>query len=1497
MNTDICFVAKSRHCRDRLRLQSRASLLAATALTGAAFTVYGPISAAAQELPSGCAVTSGGTVNCSGTFPTTNTTNTNGSVANSTDRIQLFNNGSNINATIQPGTSITGFGLTLTQNTAGGTVSLNNQGSVTTNQNNFNAIEIDGNGGTISYSGNSSSSAITTGGTGFFAGLAIFNNNNGDVNIGTAAAPATGTFSGRDGIYVGVPANSENTFNGNQNIFLSGGSVTETASATTTTSGGAALFGDARSGTGNVFIQTTGNTTIGGTTTGFGIIAATLSGNATIITDANIGTAGAPLGTGILAAVASGAGSVNVNQTGGAIFATITGISAQANGSGNVTVQTAAGSAITMVPSEGNAGVGISAVSNTGNTSVTGLGTITAGTGIFAGSNTGQVNVAAAGKVTATSGDGIHAATGGAGTITVANSGAITGAINGIEIDGNGGTVSYSGNGSAISTGVSSTPGVVFAGLAIYNNGNGNVNIGTAASPVTGTFSGQQGIYVGIPANSENTFNGNQNIFLSGGSVTETSSAGGALFGDARSGTGNVFIQTTGNTTIAGTPTGFGIAAQTLSGSATIITDANIGTAAAPLGTGILATVASGAGSVNVNQTGGAIFATITGINAQANGSGNVTVQTAAGSAITMVPSEGNAGVGISAVSNTGNVTVTTGGNISAGTGIAIATGGSGSAVVTNTGTISGALSLLGTGTNAFNNNGTGTWNTSGTSSFAGTSVINNNGGTISLSGSTTLVGLGSFTINNNGAINVNGAATTQNLQSFTNSTNGTLTINGGGSFTTAAPVTNNGVITVGGALLASAGITNNSGATIRVNASGTVTDTLANSGTVTNGGTYNADVSNASPGIITNNNIWNGNLLSNTGTVANSGTGTWTGNANNNGGTLNNSGVWNGSVANAGTFGNSLSGTVTGSLTNTAGIATNAGTINGGATVTGGVLTTTGTISGGLTNSATVNASGTINGGIFNNSGTFNVVGPLTANGAFTNASGASLLVGANAINNITTLTNGGTISLGSGSAGGTIGAGTVNNNGVISVSGNSVINGAVNNAGTISFTGPSQSLTTGNFTSSPGSSIALLGSASQGSLDRLIVNGTASGTVALNLSGVTGICPSTPASVIQTGGGSLRVTSANGPAGCTVVPIAGGIGLVSLPSVVAAATVNRSTTQIEQTISIGIEQHIQQIRDQIDYRRRLASTGSNPPLAYADDNSSNDLMSYASTQPRDAASGAPAMFTKALPTASPPPSYGVWLQGFGDIDTRSIPGFEHTTYTAGVLGGVDKTWFSLLGADDALVLGLVSNYATANVNYSTSDLRVNINGPGIGGYGTYLKGAFSVDATAKVDIFDISTISSEAIPNSATLYNYSLAGNTQYKFDITKNIFFEPTVGFIYTYSQYADVAVAGVFNNGYDWRAQAGGRVGSWFDWNGIHFSSSLQALAYDDVKITGTTLQTVGLVAPSDEGKTRGQIDGVLDMDYGHGLSSYLRGEIRFGEDLFAYAFKGGMRYQW
>ena len=142
------------------------------------------------------------------------------------------------------------------------------------------------------------------------------------------------------------------------------------------------------------------------------------------------------------------------------------------------------------------------------------------------------------------------------------------------------------------------------------------------------------------------------------------------------------------------------------------------------------------------------------------------------------------------------------------------------------------------------------------------------------------------------------------------------------------------GAINIGANNLTNAG-------TVTVAAGGSIVDDLINSGVVNNAGTYNANVQNSSPGVITNQlgGIWIGNVTSNTGTIANMGT-------------------WTGTVTNSGTFNNNVGGTVSGLLTNNSGTTTNAGALNGGAVVNGGLLTVNGTAA-----AVTVNAGGTLGG------------------------------------------------------------------------------------------------------------------------------------------------------------------------------------------------------------------------------------------------------------------------------------------------------------------------------------------------------------------------------------------------------------------------------------------------------------------------------------------------------------------------------------------------------
>ena len=102
----------------RVRTRRLAYLLAGTALASTGF---------APEATAVCGVNAAGLVICAANTTTTNTTSLNGGTGTSSDRIQEFNNGSSINAIINNGIVIDGFGLNLLLSNAGG----NNQIIVT----------------------------------------------------------------------------------------------------------------------------------------------------------------------------------------------------------------------------------------------------------------------------------------------------------------------------------------------------------------------------------------------------------------------------------------------------------------------------------------------------------------------------------------------------------------------------------------------------------------------------------------------------------------------------------------------------------------------------------------------------------------------------------------------------------------------------------------------------------------------------------------------------------------------------------------------------------------------------------------------------------------------------------------------------------------------------------------------------------------------------------------------------------------------------------------------------------------------------------------------------------------------------------------------------------------------------------------------------------------------------------------------------------------------
>ena len=281
--------------------------------------------------------------------------------------------------------------------------------------------------------------------------------------------------------------------------------------------------------------------------------------------------------------------------------------------------------------------------------------------------------------------------------------------------------------------------------------------------------------------------------------------------------------------------------------------------------------------------------------------------------------------------------TYTGGTTISGGT-LAIAATGGITSDVTNSATFQNAGIVAGGVTN----------NVGASFTQTGGSVANGltNAGTVNANGGA----LNGAIANNAGGRFTAGGPVTSN-GTFNNANGATLAVTANGNYAIGGLLTNSGSVTVaqGGSLTAPAGILNNVSGIITNN--GTITDALNNAGTVTNNGTYNA------------------NVTSNTGTI------------NNNAGA-----TWNGNFYTAGIVNNA--GTINGSLAQSGGTTTNSGTITGTVTMTGGLFTGTGSVGGlNVAGGATV-APGT-GGGI----GTMNVAGAIAFN------SGTTYQVAVNAV------------------------------------------------------------------------------------------------------------------------------------------------------------------------------------------------------------------------------------------------------------------------------------------------------------------------------------------------------------------------------------------------------------------------------------------------------------------------------------------------------------------
>ena len=283
----------------------------------------------------------------------------------------------------------------------------------------------------------------------------------------------------------------------------------------------------------------------------------------------------------------------------------------------------------------------------------------------------------------------------------------------------------------------------------------------------------------------------------------------------------------------------------------------------------------------------------------------------------------------------------------------------------------------------------------------------------------------------------------------------------------------------------------------------------------------------------------------------------------------------------------------------------------------------------------------------------------------------------------------------------------------------------------------------------------------------------------------------------------------------------------------------------------------------------------------------------------PAAAASGAPYGSLKDGPAAPPlRPLYGIWAEGYGDYDEHRGPSVRYTSY--GILSGVDHTYFRAPG-EGILIGGFAGYNETKGKLGATTDFAArsqDIQGAMLGLYGTYFHRGFALDVIAKTDLFDFDQRAEcTTFDVSTDLTNYVIAANAYFHHRLGSQHWWEPMVGLRYVDSQFGSGATAVGLHDGNALRLLAGVRVGSdWVSADRRLWSVSFLTALYSDVVVNGFAVAGNPTLA-ADEGRLRalGQLRAKVTTS--DGVSYYVQGEGRGGEDYWGVGGKAGVRVEW
>jgi hypothetical protein len=311
--------------------------------------------------------------------------------------------------------------------------------------------------------------------------------------------------------------------------------------------------------------------------------------------------------------------------------------------------------------------------------------------------------------------------------------------------------------------------------------------------------------------------------------------------------------------------------------------------------------------------------------------------------------------------------------------------------------------------------------------------------------------------------------------------------------------------------------------------------------------------------------------------------------------------------------------------------------------------------------------------------------------------------------------------------------------------------------------------------------------------------------------------------------------------------------------------------------------------------------------------------------------------------PVAEPAARLAVWTQVYGDYErlTGQSPGLgefsvlaldvKSTTWTAGVLGGVDYTFRNVFSGGDGLIVGMLAGYESSNLSLSTASISSStttpsgfstmkgvLSGPATGVYASYFEGGFSTDLAFKAEFFNlnlsfndllgfapnqgITTFAPTTVPFAGSgitsVNNYTTSGDVNYRFPVGGNVWTEPTAGVLYIRSDYASDAQQFGLADASVLRLQGGERFGVESTWDTVRMTTVFTGLLFENVAVTGGVLQNaLNPLILSEQGKLCAE--GILSLNFyqGNGVSYLLLADLQGGQGLFFVGGKVGVRVAW